>query len=1278
MLCLTYQRTGGLFMHLYPVLMDSYMFSDREPEYSIIQLSLQLFAIPNIAVHLITMLNAFPIIICILHSFFTEQIDRTGKHLDLPPNLSITRIMPDSSSFKHKRYVYIFSDLRRLLSSSAGRTALGKTTSNFAFFASFANLFTNMNPIIRAATEHVEFEADTWVTAFNMTMHLAKVCRTVGEVYSAPSTSTAELEKVREAIGVIIGKTKTPAQHLVSFGGREYACVKFLVRDEPVSFHHPLAWLLAEVCKNLPAAIDVFEKPALVHLPSTSALLLVLEDSLRSESEGRSLLRILMISIACVLISQIRSGLWVRNGFSVRAQQTHYREYNLREHTYDQDTYLLQLGLLQDPEHVLVAFLDRFDVVKLLDQPEAMEGVEHYDTQQTQSMLEEVLLLLVYLLTEPANLSAWTIEDRVRRDIVHCLALGSCAHSELIKRVADQSSESIEFDRILKQVSTYRQPQGAFDHGVYSLKPEMLKEIHPYYFRYSRNQRDEVTTLVKESGSFPDMTIWIDATSRLPTGCQSVSALCATFSTSAFSRLLVAVFLLQQARSDISEPLLDAACQLFLLSMRTPDAPPRLSSIDLLRDTSVSQVLQHLRSKVETGHLQLKLDLCIKRWEEQSHQPVADHSPVIKNDFLSAMEATSAPDDMQAKRAAAKARQAAVLAQFAQARKTFVDDNPIDFDDSEDEDMGEESADAAGEVFGDCIVCQEVLKSHEAFGSLALIQSSSLLRCIDVNDPTVTPHLLQAPLSLNLPNLPELPIESGVPRVHRSGLYVSSCGHRMHLSCFSTYAQSIESRHASQPTRNHPEDLGRREFVCPLCKTLGNVLLPHASQTSTTVPVYVDAGESKAVDQLEDWCQATTAGQLNRPEVLQSFTRADGGQLRAFKIEEELAFLRRNAPLFESNGQSADHVMLKRIMQVCWPLSIEAHREAIQSIEIHSVYLPSELVAYTVAAVEVQQRGKDVGATQDDSNERACAVIKSLFLCLRQISTLACRNGIKPEDLAALEVARLTSMHPKQSPYLGIPILQRDPLELLIELTALAPEAIYHFLTLTFYLEISKALISSHRMGASSVDNLHLLPSRSADGVGIFATEVLAEVKRSRGGDLLLSDRNEVHCGKLICTLVLPFLRRASLILKATVGTTSVTATQQETSQNEFDRLLQQLRIPHPASINNTKTLEMTTFFARVVGWLTSFYANPSASKVVQSWLVENPLSHGLIHLPDNLDVLVERAARFTCQNCGNSPPEAAMCLLCGQIVCNQSFCCMDRDVEDVPRLGECNSHMLR
>lgn len=48
----------------------------------------------------------------------------------------------------------------------------------------------------------------------------------------------------------------------------------------------------------------------------------------------------------------------------------------------------------------------------------------------------------------------------------------------------------------------------------------------------------------------------------------------------------------------------------------------------------------------------------------------------------------------------------------------------------------------------------------------------------------------------------------------------------MHYSCFELYLAATARRHHQQIARNHPERVDFKEFVCPLCKALGNTFLP--------------------------------------------------------------------------------------------------------------------------------------------------------------------------------------------------------------------------------------------------------------------------------------------------------------------------------------------------------------------------------------------------------------------------------------------------------------------
>jgi E3 ubiquitin-protein ligase UBR1 len=67
----------------------------------------------------------------------------------------------------------------------------------------------------------------------------------------------------------------------------------------------------------------------------------------------------------------------------------------------------------------------------------------------------------------------------------------------------------------------------------------------------------------------------------------------------------------------------------------------------------------------------------------------------------------------------------------------------------------------------------------------------------------------------------------GFPPLHVTpGPVTTGCGHIMHFACFEVYLNATQRRHVSQIARNHPERPDLKEFMCPLCKALGNIFLP--------------------------------------------------------------------------------------------------------------------------------------------------------------------------------------------------------------------------------------------------------------------------------------------------------------------------------------------------------------------------------------------------------------------------------------------------------------------
>jgi E3 ubiquitin-protein ligase UBR1 len=157
------------------------------------------------------------------------------------------------------------------------------------------------------------------------------------------------------------------------------------------------------------------------------------------------------------MIAQIRAGLWVRNGFPIRGQLLHYRDFMLCEICYDQDLFILQSSLIiLDPKIIIVSILNRFSLLSFFH-GEAEKSP--YEGVHLLSMVEELLYVLITILGERASATKLPFQRAIRREIVHALAAGPSSFTDLAKRVSERMVDDVSFERIRKDLSHFRAPR---------------------------------------------------------------------------------------------------------------------------------------------------------------------------------------------------------------------------------------------------------------------------------------------------------------------------------------------------------------------------------------------------------------------------------------------------------------------------------------------------------------------------------------------------------------------------------------------------------------------------------------------------------------------------------------------------------------------------------------------------------------------------------------------------------------------------------------------------
>lgn len=525
----------------------------------------------------------------------------------------------------------------------------------------------------------------------------------------------------------------------------------------------------------------------------------------------------------------------------------------------------------------------------------------YYDASQTVFMVEEILNLLIVIICERANVSGMSILDKIRREIVHNLCLGSSAYSDLTKRIPERITEHPEFDRILADVAHFKSPDGVNDHGSYELNNEYFASVDTYFWHFSRNNREEAESILKtrwkkanpnakEEDFFilpknvpiaPGPFRHLGSFLQSPVFVQMLTyALWNTFagdnhkSDTILDQImyLILLALTDENSEDVSNygqgKFYDYICSLYF-TIEMPHAattnesqPKETMQVSLFnvmtilyKEEQYTEVLSRFNwifEQLEQKGSEITRSL-VNRWRHEHNAQLQADAQKKQDEGESGVVELS---EIEKKKQAAKERQLKIMAQFAQAQSQFMEKNEYLYEDEEDDAFVDapdtfSSSNATGNgseeeigsenlhqfcsyPTGTCIVCQEDVNDRSLpYGLLGLIQTSNIMRETPMDDSSLFNDIynMGSNLDVEWQDKQCLPDDAdtvpGFPaQLHKTGLYASSCGHLMHIKCFEVYCTSIDSRHSSQLTRNHPENRSRKEFMCPLCKSLGNALLP--------------------------------------------------------------------------------------------------------------------------------------------------------------------------------------------------------------------------------------------------------------------------------------------------------------------------------------------------------------------------------------------------------------------------------------------------------------------
>lgn len=913
-----FKRLLGLrFAGVYTALAQLYLIADREPDHSIINLSLQMVTTPSITAEIVERGNFLTNLMAILYTFLTTR--QVGYPSTINPRATLAF---EQGAVTNRRMYHFFLDMKYLLSSEHVQERIREENRYLLQFLDLVKLHQGICPNVRAVGEHLEYETEAWISASLITREINKLCRQFSDAYvwNRDEDPSHIRRAIRSAAKVVIVnslgvernrfdqgelKTETKLKTLKvfefdaepsTFMGPSYRVVDYVVAKEPMSFHHALhytlSWLI-DRARSMPRdqLLDLlrFEYPELTH---------GVQQAIPEYQPDEYLLAVFDFPLRVnVWLAQMRAGIWVRNGITLRHQMTQYRSVSQRDVSYQRDIFLLQSALvLCKPSVFLATIIDRFG---LLGWVSGQYGSDQHGFEDIQAVdvVEDFVHLLIILLSDRTSLVP--LEDGVdphltamRRDIAHALCFKPLSFSDLTSRLSERVYNADEFPEVLREMSNFRAPEGLSDTGTFALKDQYVELIDPYIHQFSRNQREEAENVYKSymakktgkevndivfeprlppisSGLFKGLSEF----TRQPLFTQVIYYLLGyslvaenvatsvpgtrveTYVQFVLQLLLVAVLEDQAEQHEWSQ----AVPESFVTSVLTKRA-----NFGLPGHPTILSILKTLLEKDTFKSCEPKIKLILHRLKQrqQSTFIIASEALQMPTDRLdTASPASINVQDKELKKKQALERQARVMASFKEQQGKFLANQDFDWGEDDFSDLEDVSDLPTTEEHriskypsGTCILCQEETNDQRLYGTFGYVSESSILRQTPLRDQDWIEEVVQTPTSLDRSAEALRPfgvagknrrlvekttstgektwsekqdLGKGFPCTEtRRGPVTTGCGHIMHYSCFEVYLQATQRRHVSQIARNHPERPDYKEFMCPLCKALGNMFLP--------------------------------------------------------------------------------------------------------------------------------------------------------------------------------------------------------------------------------------------------------------------------------------------------------------------------------------------------------------------------------------------------------------------------------------------------------------------
>lgn len=1323
------------YVDIYPTVADMLLTKDREPETNVMGvLSTQLFTCPSNST-LIVQHHDLSRIFASIYSFLTEEKIRSLEDVTISHKISIW-------SLKVRRWCQCFFDVSYMLSRSKDSKSI--VQSNIIPMAcDIIALFQGRPVIVREGKTHVEYESPDYTAFFQNVPVIYLFAENIAHCFSTLKNVDREAQKVlcKEAIMYVVTfllklesnnypgllddtiDVDLTIEKKVRRDPRSGELIQvYRIDREKVSFLHPLHSFLAFL-------IEFADFENSLELKQTIDDTIVRMGKLNIPNPTVSIFDYSIRTI--VLMSQIKSGFWVRNGFSVRSQLQLYRNTNLRECGFMRDLFLIQVFVnTYEPDFVCNLIFDRWQLLEGWTLRENGFPVEEtpsedqddallYDQHTLSYILEECLNFFIQVQLEVLYLRGLRENDlsetHIRNELIHNLCFGPMTYSKLCSNIPEHIAMEKRFDLMLQDIATFSAPTGANDVGMYKLKDEFMSEVNPYYFNYTANMKDDVLKLLKHrimKKTNKTMNKIVIEPSLKDANELGIHRHIGNYSLSSyFSDFLIKTLrYIGYQGVDKCDNLLETTLHLIHIcslekyidhdSGRTFFA--NFTRQSEIHGTSIAQLLFNMLDgesmKDHRSKIRSIFAIFDQKYPNVSHMLLGC---ISQFDSIKLTDKTNESNPQKAisrKKKLAKDKQARLMAKFKEQQSLFLKQNQNEVGETSDVEMVE-YGDDEGWQFPEqhCLYCQNALDNAGPFGIISYVSKSSEFRKVPFdnpfwflkafsdnhnldNDETKSDEQYSEKWSKYMEWIRESNVMGPGFSSHKhveSKVVSQSCGHGMHFQCYLNFLNTNRNKQ-QQITRNVPESIEHREFLCPLCKAISNMFIPILWVPNKKSFVKFVLPLESGVNVFEHLSNQD----LHEPRWLETF-----GSL-ATKDVEELTQLTvsasnmigLNSKEITTADQKSFRSMLTNMFQILTLLVFPRVFKADSSL----------ILINTIKSTEISLRGLgSISSVIDQVSNNSLLNLRAINEFRNNVFLMKMKNWLStPAAKADVYMKLLTGLTLLSDKKLPSQIQDADFFEVLVNVIPLPSlgflfNAILSACFIGHILQVFTILASEFNRNNSFESDYYGyedIPCMSIiEKSTCFQTvEIFYKISEILGFDIKVDSKN-TSVGQVIYTMLIksvtPFLRRAAIFAYVNCADIETIEVFEDTRCLEADRLCKILKMQPIAEVLDELTrLDCHTFNRNIFNaYLQEMETAKSGSAQLElKYELEYPGIVKLVDLPNRLDQFFTNYYYLDRYNNPHTRIEdPAICLYCAEVMDVQRSSIGEEE-------GQCTTHYLK